>query len=190
VASSYKLNFTSLDCLSIELLELSGCKGEQAKHNTDNNMNKLYIITAEHEGTLEELYCSYDRSDCVYEKDAEKDQWKEQGYKKVKITSRMVEEKPDPEVYDSAVTGELKPQIEKVMNDTLETLDTDIVGDVHEITKDDDGNVVVCFADEEIDAVLAGYIPCKAYDKLEANINKLGYTIIDSDGSKWILDAK
>ncbi len=101
----------------------------------------------------------------------------------------MTEEAPSAEVYDSAVTGKLKPQIERVMTDTLETLDTDIIADIHHIKKDEDGNVLICFSDEEIDKVLAGYIPCKAYDKLEASVNELGYSIVDSDGSMWILEV-
>jgi len=68
---------------------------------------KHYKVTGEIDGQVEELYCSFLRSDCVYEKEAEKENWKEQGYKKIKIVSEEINEEPDEEVYgDNIVTKE------------------------------------------------------------------------------------
>jgi hypothetical protein len=168
----------------------SGDRCTAPHHPKTKTMNKLYIITATStDGTTEELYSSYDRSDCVYEKDAEKTQWKEQGYKAVKIGSRQTEEAPDPEVYDAATTGELKPQIEKVMKTTTDKLEGDTSPEVHSITKDDEGQILVNFEDEDVMHIIAGNIPCSAYDELETNLAALGYAVIDSDGATWILEA-
>jgi len=157
---------------------------------TPETMNKLYTITAtDSNGATEELYCSYDRSDCVYEKDAEKEQWKQQGYKAIKIASRQTEEAPSPEVYDAATTGELKPQIEKVMKTTTDKLTGDISPAVHNITKDDEGQIIVNFEDEDAAHIIAGNIPCSTYDELESNLAALGYAPTDSDGATWILEA-
>ena len=51
------------------------------------------------EGSEYVLYGSYDRKDCVYELDAERESWKEEGYRKIKIESRQTTEAPDPVVY-------------------------------------------------------------------------------------------
>ena len=61
--------------------------------------NKYYELTGKIDGEIEVLFGSFDRSDVVYEKEAEKATLKEQGYKGLKIVSRLVEESPDPEVY-------------------------------------------------------------------------------------------
>ena len=66
-------------------------------------MNKYYEITAIIEGVKEVLYGCFDKSNCIYEKEAEKDGWKDQGYKKIKIESREVEEMPDSEVYSDII---------------------------------------------------------------------------------------
>ena len=42
---------------------------------------------------------SYDRSDCVAEIEAERENWKEEGYCKIRIQSRETDEAPDPEIY-------------------------------------------------------------------------------------------
>tara|TARA_R110000772_G_scaffold25194_1_gene65819 strand:- start:3505 stop:3948 length:444 start_codon:yes stop_codon:yes gene_type:complete len=71
-------------------------------------MNKYYEVKATHEGTSEVLYGSFDRTDCTYEVEAERDSWKSQGYKGIKIVARAVNEEPDPEVYNT------------IMNDIIE----------------------------------------------------------------------
>jgi len=67
-------------------------------------MNTYFEVKAEIDGEVEILFGSYDKQDCIYEKEAERDSWKEQGYKKIKIVSRQVEEKPDKEVYPDLIT--------------------------------------------------------------------------------------
>ncbi len=152
------------------------------------NIYKLYTITGTIDGQIEELYCSYDRSDCVYEKDCEKDTWKEQGYKKITIGSRIVEEQPSAEVYDSATTGELKPQLEKVMKQTTDKLEGDVDPSIHKIEKNDDGEILVHFSDEDMSLIIAGYIPCNTFDAMDKAIVKLGLSMVDSDGATLILE--
>lgn len=62
-------------------------------------MNTYYEVTATIDGQDEVLYGSFDRNECKYEIDAERDNWKEQGYKKIRITSRQTVDTPDSEVY-------------------------------------------------------------------------------------------
>ena len=70
-------------------------------------MTKYYEVTATNEGTTEVLYGSYLRQDCKDEIDAERDSWKECGYKAIKITSRECTDEIDEEVYeDNLVTKE------------------------------------------------------------------------------------
>ena len=64
-------------------------------------MNKYYEVIGIYEGASEVLFGSYDRVDCKYEIESEKTSWKDQGYKGIKIVSRLTEEKPDPSVYDN-----------------------------------------------------------------------------------------
>lgn len=76
-------------------------------------MSKYYNITAVIEGETETLFGSYDKSDCTYELEAERDSWKGEGYRKFKIETVEVEEKPDSEVYGDdidPVTGEIKEE--------------------------------------------------------------------------------
>ena len=63
-------------------------------------MNKYYEVTATFKDESEVLYGSFLRSDCVDEVDAERDSWKDDGYKRIKIVSREVIDTPDKEVYD------------------------------------------------------------------------------------------
>ena len=66
-------------------------------------MNTYYEITANIDGETEILFGSFDKSDCAYELDAEKESWKCEGFKSIKIVSRKTEEKPDAEVYGDSV---------------------------------------------------------------------------------------
>ena len=72
----------------------------------DLTMAKYFDVVAEIEGEKEVLFGSFDRADCVSEIECEKESWKEQGYKKIKIVSRMTDEKPCPTVYDNLVDKE------------------------------------------------------------------------------------
>ena len=70
-------------------------------------MNKYYEVTGTIEGTSEVLYGSYLRQDCKDEIDAEREYWKADGYKAIKITSRECTDEIDEEVYeDNLVTKE------------------------------------------------------------------------------------
>ena len=51
------------------------------------------------DSTTDVLFGSFDRSDCAYELEAERVSWRAEGYKALKITSRMTTETPDPEIY-------------------------------------------------------------------------------------------
>ncbi len=62
-------------------------------------MNTYYEITGKIDGETELLFGSFVRSDCTYELDAERDQWKDEGYKSLKITTRPTHDTPDPAVY-------------------------------------------------------------------------------------------
>ena len=66
-------------------------------------MNKYFEVTAIFDGVKEVLFGSFERSDCKYEVEAEKDSWKSDGYKKIKIESREVEETLDEVVYEDAI---------------------------------------------------------------------------------------
>ena len=63
-------------------------------------MNTYYEITAKIDEQEEVLFGSFEKSDCTYELEAEKEGWKAEGFKSIKITSRKTEEAPDTEVYD------------------------------------------------------------------------------------------
>jgi len=62
-------------------------------------MNNYYLVVAEYEGITETLYSSFIKQDCIDEVDAEKFNWEESGYKKIKITTVKTADTPDPEVY-------------------------------------------------------------------------------------------
>lgn len=62
-------------------------------------MNKYYLVIGEIEGKTEALYSSFVKADCIYEIGAERESWKEEGYKKIKVTSINTTDIPDPEVY-------------------------------------------------------------------------------------------
>ena len=62
-------------------------------------MNTYYKITGTIDGHEETLFGSFDKSDCTFELDSEKQTWKDEGFRKLKITNEETEEKPDPEVY-------------------------------------------------------------------------------------------
>ena len=63
---------------------------------------EYYEIIAWIDGAIEVLFGSFDKSDCLYEKSAETSNWKEEGFKNIKIVSRLTEEQPDLEIYDRA----------------------------------------------------------------------------------------
>lgn len=60
---------------------------------------RYYEVIATIDGINEVLFGSYDMSDCLYEKDAESAWWKEQGYQRIRVRRRLVNEAPDPKIY-------------------------------------------------------------------------------------------
>ena len=54
-------------------------------------------VVGEIDGEDEVLFGSYDKSDCIYEKGGAL--WKDEGYRKIRLTQRLVEDPPDPEIY-------------------------------------------------------------------------------------------
>ena len=94
-------------------------------------------------GDREILFGSFDRDDCKYELEAEKESWKDQGYKKIKLVSRETKETPDPKVYcngdnyQAAICEALKYKTVGVfVGDTNESfLDLENSRDISEIYK-------------------------------------------------------
>lgn len=64
-----------------------------------------YEVTGKINGELEVLFGSYEKPDCEAELDAEKATYKADGYTYLKITKRLVDEKPDEEVYENLIEG-------------------------------------------------------------------------------------
>ena len=63
-------------------------------------MNKYYMVTGVLNGRTEKLFGSFDKADCTYEIEAEKESWKGEGYKNIKISTKETADKPDKEVYN------------------------------------------------------------------------------------------
>lgn len=59
-----------------------------------------YKVVANFEGEEDYLFGSYRRSDCQSEIECEKDSWREEGYRRIRIISKEVSEPPCPKVYD------------------------------------------------------------------------------------------
>ena len=66
---------------------------------SDKILHDYYRVIGKLEGQEEVLYGSYSMPDCKHEIQAEKAQWKEEGYKGLKIVTIKVEAAPDPDVY-------------------------------------------------------------------------------------------
>jgi len=66
-------------------------------------MPLYFEVTGVQKGKTEVLFGSFLRDDCVDEKEAERDSWKNDGYSAIKITSRETKDKPDKEIYGAAV---------------------------------------------------------------------------------------
>ena len=60
---------------------------------------EYYEVIATIDGEDEVLFGSYDRDDCLYEKQAESPSLREEGYRRIRMRHRLVSEAPDPEVY-------------------------------------------------------------------------------------------
>ena len=62
-------------------------------------MNTYHIINGIIDGQTEQLFGSFDKDDCIYELDANKIQWKNEGFKSIKLTTKLTSEKPSIKVY-------------------------------------------------------------------------------------------
>ena len=93
---------------------------------------KYFEVVGSINGETEVLYGSFERNDCVYELDCERETWKADGYKKLKIVSRLTEETPDPEVYGSNDDSYIKAVCKALKNDDV----TISVGDLSEDYED------------------------------------------------------
>lgn len=74
-------------------------KATKAETLIATTMFKYYEVIATIDGEDEVLFGSYDKSDCVYEKQAESPSLREEGYRRIRILQRLVSTSPDPEVY-------------------------------------------------------------------------------------------
>ena len=88
-------------------------------------MNTYCIITGKIDGQIEELFGSFDKDDCTYELESEKDLWKDEGYKSIKITTKKVEEEPDKEVYGNLEAKKLTEQYIEA-NEEIIDIDPDL----------------------------------------------------------------
>lgn len=71
-------------------------------------MQKYFDLTAiDIEGDRVVLFGSFDKTDCKDELDAEKHNFKNDGYKGFKIVSRETSEQPDREVYDNLIAADI-----------------------------------------------------------------------------------
>lgn len=69
-------------------------------------MNTYYKVTATMDGEPDVLYGSFVKADCTHEIEAERESWKAEGYKGIKIISENTTDTPDKEVYkDELVTS-------------------------------------------------------------------------------------
>ena len=65
--------------------------------------NTYYEVIGFIDGEPELLFGSFIRQDCIDELDAERDAWKADGYKRLKIVSRQTTDLPDSEVYKGEI---------------------------------------------------------------------------------------
>lgn len=68
-------------------------------HKMNTQANKYYNVVATINGEKCTLFGSFDKSDCKFEIETERDNWKAEGYKGIKIEVTEVNEQPDEIVY-------------------------------------------------------------------------------------------
>lgn len=66
-------------------------------------LNKYHTVTAWIDGEQETLFGSYIKADCIDEIEAERHTWKEQGYKRISVTTKEIIEGPDPDLYKGEI---------------------------------------------------------------------------------------
>jgi hypothetical protein len=142
-------------------------------------MNKYYELIAEtEEGKTEVQFGSFIKSEVAFEKDAEKDNLKQLGYRNTRIVTRVVDETPDPEIYAES-------QYMKVICKSLKDNDIRIaVGDLNEGFYD----LEPCRDIEEIkDAIEATEMPV-VYIFKNGHFKGNMLVIIDDDPETTIAD--
>jgi hypothetical protein len=79
-------------------------------------MQTYYEIKGTIDGQTEVLDGSFDKTDMTYNLETEREGWKNEGFKKLHITTRQTEDTPDPEVYGrdfKHVTAENAAELEE-----------------------------------------------------------------------------
>ena len=64
-------------------------------------MYTYYTVQGTVEGKIGTLYGSYLRGHCVDEMEYERDSWKSEGYRSIKIIKEQTKERPSPNVYSN-----------------------------------------------------------------------------------------
>ena len=62
-------------------------------------MTTYYRVIATLEDEDEMMFGSFVKRDCTYEIQAERDSWKDEGYRNIRIVPEQTEEEPDTVVY-------------------------------------------------------------------------------------------
>lgn len=95
--------------------------------------NKYYDVFGTIDGEQEQLFGSFNRQDCKDELDAERETWKDQGYKKLTIVSRITDDKPDLEVYKDEYLQDAIQSQENTFNDVVDCPDLELVDTINGI---------------------------------------------------------
>jgi len=64
---------------------------------------KYYQVTAHIDGRRERLFGSYAKQDCIWEIDAEKASWKNEGYQAIHLSTTTTATAPDMADYEQSV---------------------------------------------------------------------------------------
>ena len=70
-------------------------------------MQTYYEILAEHHGTTEIMHGSFDKADCDYELEAEREGWKGEGYCRIRIVARETTHEADSDVYETVSSSDV-----------------------------------------------------------------------------------
>lgn len=61
-----------------------------------------------------------------------------------------------------------------------------IHGDIYQWTLGHESTII--FNDEGVDYLIAGYVSSTVYDEMEEGLRKIGFDIIETDGSRMVLE--
>lgn len=120
------------------------------------------------------LFGSYVRSECAFEKSTNKDQWREEGYRRLRIEQRQTEEQPDPEVYSPEEL--LKKDIEE---DGLHAFEC--CGNVAYVEYDEENEVYEAWLGNHCGETFTADTATEAKAELEQNAPEiLGLPVVDA----------